>query len=586
MKVGSKGRSKPSLIIVLVLALGLGPAASVSAAASEDVALFYEALAALGQWLNYGNYGQVWRPHQVAAAWKPYTNGRWVPTEEGYVFETDEPWGWATYHYGNWLQTKEHGWVWVPGRTWYPNTVTWRTNDDYVGWTPVPPPEAGEPTGYQEGQFYPDDSSAPTRNYYPGSGLLSSWLSSPLSWIFVPASQFLLGWGQPYAPSYSYYGSGVLAPVQYYPVIYERTVYVNNYVVPSYARGGCYNWGPPVTYITRVVRIRPDDFERRLRHTEWHRLRHVLPPEELRHRHPVWRAVTVPVGRGARFYAEPLTDTRLVYRRLNHPQAMPAPPGLVKKGIPAPPGHLQQMERRQAVLGPPPLPPASRPDRRPVGREPARELWQRPDQADRDQGRWRSRQPEQPPVTSAEPARLGPPPRVPQAAAPGHRPSSEPPSPQLGAPPRAPHPRPSSEVSQPPATEPRGPQLRTREIRRPMSVPQPQGERPVAVPPSRVNPQQVELLRLPPTPASEPGRVQPQPRRERQRQPFQEQQQPPPSPVLRPSPPPAPARPQLAAPSRPVAPPQPSLSRPAPLPGPASSPPSSAPRKRQEENKP
>ena len=63
-----------------------------------------------------------------------------MPSRSGWVFETSEPWGWATYHYGNWMPTTELGWVWSPGSTWYPSTTAWRTSDDYVGWAPIPPP--------------------------------------------------------------------------------------------------------------------------------------------------------------------------------------------------------------------------------------------------------------------------------------------------------------------------------------------------------------------------------------------------------------------------------------------------------------
>ncbi len=48
---------------------------------------------------------------------------------------------------------KNNGWVWVPGRTWYPSTVEWRTSPEsepvdtsYVGWAPTPPPNY-EPAG-------------------------------------------------------------------------------------------------------------------------------------------------------------------------------------------------------------------------------------------------------------------------------------------------------------------------------------------------------------------------------------------------------------------------------------------------------
>ena len=184
------------------------PGATPAYAGQEDAALFQEALSAFGQWLNYGQHGLVWRPGQVDKNWRPYTNGRWVPTQEGYVFETDEPWGWATYHYGNWLPTKDQGWVWVPGRTWYPHTVNWRTNDENVGWAPVPPPESmGAETFYSDEYPAMDYSSAGLNSsgYYANNVL-------PSNWMFTRATDFLLGWGQPYSSAYSYATSGVQHP--------------------------------------------------------------------------------------------------------------------------------------------------------------------------------------------------------------------------------------------------------------------------------------------------------------------------------------------------------------------------------------
>ena len=232
------------IILLAFCTLGLTaapPGAQQVYAGQEDAALFQEALSRYGQWLNYGSYGLVWRPRQVNRDWRPYTNGRWVPTPEGYVFETDEPWGWATYHYGNWLPTRDHGWVWVPGRTWYPHTVNWRTNDENVGWAPVPPPEYVGAENYSAG--YPAmgyDSSSALNSYgsYPYNTLASSW-------IFTRATNFLLGWGQPYSSMYSYAYNGLLLGPQYIPTVYERTVYVTNYVSPSYAINAYYNWGPP-----------------------------------------------------------------------------------------------------------------------------------------------------------------------------------------------------------------------------------------------------------------------------------------------------------------------------------------------------
>ena len=141
----------PGFIVILALGLALVLGSGFyqpARAASEDVAMFYDDLSQYGQWVDYENYGPVWRPSNVDDQWRPYTDGRWVPTDDGYVFESQEPWGWATYHYGNWMPTEGYGWVWSPGRTWYPSTVEWRTSPEtaqvdnsYVGWAPVPPPD-------------------------------------------------------------------------------------------------------------------------------------------------------------------------------------------------------------------------------------------------------------------------------------------------------------------------------------------------------------------------------------------------------------------------------------------------------------
>jgi len=241
-----------TLTFALILGLGFPGTAR---AASEDVAMFYDDLAQYGSWVDMENYGPVWRPNQVSEDWRPYTDGRWVPTNDGNVFESQEPWGWATYHYGNWMPTA-NGWVWVPGRTWYPSTVEWRTSPEsepvdtsYVGWAPTPPPD-----------YVPEPAYAPA-DYYQGSPGVNS-LSSPL-WIFARAAQFLLGFGQPYNSNYSYMNSGYLVPPQYVPVFYDQTQYYQSYATPTYYPAaffggrrfgpGYYNMGPSAAYISRVT---------------------------------------------------------------------------------------------------------------------------------------------------------------------------------------------------------------------------------------------------------------------------------------------------------------------------------------------
>lgn len=102
---------------------------------------FYTKLEPHGAWLETADYGYVWQPREAESSrsWRPYTNGRWVYTDAGWTWISEEPFGWATYHYGRWTRLRGIGWVWVPGQQWAPAWVSWRKSNDYVGWAPLPP---------------------------------------------------------------------------------------------------------------------------------------------------------------------------------------------------------------------------------------------------------------------------------------------------------------------------------------------------------------------------------------------------------------------------------------------------------------
>jgi DNA segregation ATPase FtsK/SpoIIIE-like protein len=321
-------------LVVVTLAAALALVAGFSQpvrADSEDVAMFYDDLSQYGQWVEYEKYGPVWRPSQVQEDWRPYTNGRWVPTDDGYVFESDEPWGWATYHYGNWMPTEGYGWVWVPGRTWYPSTVEWRTSPEsepvetsYVGWAPIPPPD-----------YVPPPSYAPP-SYYPGSPVTDA-LTAPL-WIFARAASFLLGFGQPYAPAYSYMYSGVLVPPAYVPVFYPQTIIVQRYFTPTYyppafygrrAVFGAYSWGPPVGYISRVTNINQTVINRTIINNSVRitHFRNVVPPRTVMNRYRYLNQIVPPaLAQGRRLPPpRPVQDIRQARVHLNRPNML-APP--------------------------------------------------------------------------------------------------------------------------------------------------------------------------------------------------------------------------------------------------------------------
>jgi Family of unknown function (DUF6600) len=104
-----------------------------------DVSVFYEPLAPYGTWIALPEYGQVWVPHDVSPEWRPYTIGRWVYTDYGWTWVSDQEWGWAPFHYGRWTFVASYGWVWIPGTVWAPAWVVWRHSPGWVGWAPLPP---------------------------------------------------------------------------------------------------------------------------------------------------------------------------------------------------------------------------------------------------------------------------------------------------------------------------------------------------------------------------------------------------------------------------------------------------------------
>jgi hypothetical protein len=105
----------------------------------DDVGFFYDELSPYGDWVLTRQNGWAWFPRNVRPSWRPYSDGRWVTTEYGWTWASNEPFGWATYHYGRWAWEPRLGWLWVPGTTWGPAWVSWRSGEGYIGWAPLPP---------------------------------------------------------------------------------------------------------------------------------------------------------------------------------------------------------------------------------------------------------------------------------------------------------------------------------------------------------------------------------------------------------------------------------------------------------------
>jgi hypothetical protein len=116
---------------------------------------FSPQLASYGQWINVPDYGPCWQPTNVSADWRPYTLGHWAWSDQyGWLWVSDEPFGWACYHYGRWAQLG-NGWCWVPGRVWGPSWVVWRGGDGVCGWAPLPPLRRGRTMAVEIGAIHP-----------------------------------------------------------------------------------------------------------------------------------------------------------------------------------------------------------------------------------------------------------------------------------------------------------------------------------------------------------------------------------------------------------------------------------------------
>jgi hypothetical protein len=98
----------------------------------------FSMLNAYGQWFDLPPYGRVWQP-TVTYEWRPYGVGRWYWTDQGWYWDSPEPFAWVVYHYGTWTFVGASGWVWVPGYEWSPARVRWMVIDNYVGWSPLLP---------------------------------------------------------------------------------------------------------------------------------------------------------------------------------------------------------------------------------------------------------------------------------------------------------------------------------------------------------------------------------------------------------------------------------------------------------------
>ncbi len=208
-------------IALIILTFALSASINIEAntpAPPVSFGSFYVQLSPYGSWLELNSGVTVWRPHFISNTWSPYMEGQWIWTSDGWYWDSYEPFGYITYHYGRWYYDNYYGWLWVPDYDWAPAWVEWRYNNNYIGWSPLPPYAA----------FYVNVGIIFTTNYY-----------TPYNhWHFVRYKYIC----DPYVHKY------FAAPSSNY-TIYSKTKYRTNY---DYSGGRIRNRGVDVQYVRNM----------------------------------------------------------------------------------------------------------------------------------------------------------------------------------------------------------------------------------------------------------------------------------------------------------------------------------------------
>jgi hypothetical protein len=141
----------------------------------------FEDLERHGRWEPTREWGMAWFPRDIDTDWAPYSQGRWAWVSPwGWTWIDAAPWGFATSHYGRWVQERGR-WAWLPDDvaqpTMYaPARVTWsnepieqhrysRQADFAPGyfWTPLGPRERYQTVILPQRPMYREERRHPHR---------------------------------------------------------------------------------------------------------------------------------------------------------------------------------------------------------------------------------------------------------------------------------------------------------------------------------------------------------------------------------------------------------------------------------------
>jgi len=123
-----------SLLLVLAAA-GLAPSAQAGIAPYTDPGKidFDTAIELINPYGTWAKVGDKWAFTPLDHA-VPYTNGRWLYSEYGWLWKGNSPHSWVTEHYGYWKRGDDKVWSWYPGPHWLPQIVEIRASPAGIGW--------------------------------------------------------------------------------------------------------------------------------------------------------------------------------------------------------------------------------------------------------------------------------------------------------------------------------------------------------------------------------------------------------------------------------------------------------------------
>ncbi len=119
----------------------------------SDETTGFDGLDRYGKWQTLPDSQAAWFPADVPPDWAPYRFGHWASIPPwGWTWIDDQPWGFAPFHYGRWVNV-DGRWGWVPGEktpdpVYAPALVAFVDTSGEPGYDPnAGPPVAWFPLG-------------------------------------------------------------------------------------------------------------------------------------------------------------------------------------------------------------------------------------------------------------------------------------------------------------------------------------------------------------------------------------------------------------------------------------------------------